>query len=78
MKPPLPLTQRVQEALDTAARQGRTSIIIAHCLSMIYNSDVIAVIHEGQLIESGTHAHLTRLREAYYHLSTARQEAYSQ
>ena len=68
----------VQEALDTAARQGRTSIVIAHRLSTIYNSDVIAVIHDGQVIESGTHTHLMGLREAYYHLNTAQQEAYSQ
>ena len=66
----------VQEALDKA-RQGRTSIIIAHHLSTIYNSDLIAVIHEGQVIESGTHAQLMGLKEAYYHLNTIQQEATS-
>ena len=60
----------VQEALDKA-RQGRTSIVIAHCLSTIYN---FAVIHEGQVIESGTHAQLMGLKEAY-HLNTIQQEA---
>ena len=59
----------VQEALDKA-RQGRTCIVIAHHLSTIYNSDIIAVIHEGQVIESGTHTELMALKEAYYHLNT--------
>ncbi len=59
----------VQEALDRA-REGRTSIVIAHRLSTIYNSDCIAVIHNGQVIESGTHSELMALRGAYYLLNT--------
>ena len=43
---------------------------------MMYNFDVIAVIHKGQVIESGTHTHLMGLKEAYYHLNTAQQEAF--
>ena len=61
--------QIVQEALDDA-RQGRTSIVIAHRLSTIQNADCIAVIHNGQVIESGTHKQLMSLRGAYYLLST--------
>ena len=60
----------VQEALDKA-RKGRTSIAIAHRLSTIYNSDVIAVIHSGKVIESGTHKKLIEMKGAYYHLNTA-------
>ena len=60
----------VQEALDKA-RKGRTSIAIAHRLSTIYNSDVIAVIHYGKVIESGTHSELMERKAAYYHLNTA-------
>lgn len=59
----------VQEALDKA-REGRTTITIAHRLSTIYTSDCIAVIHKGQVIESGTHSQLMDLRGAYYHLNT--------
>ena len=59
----------VQDALDKA-REGRTSIVIAHRLSTIYNSDVIAVIYGGQVIESGTHTELMALGGAYYHLNT--------
>ncbi|CAI8057874.1 ATP-dependent translocase ABCB1 [Geodia barretti] len=59
----------VQEALDKA-REGRTSIVIAHRLSTIYNADRIAVIHNGKVIESGTHSTLMSEKGAYYHLNT--------
>ena len=59
----------VQEALDKA-RKGRTSIVVAHRLSTIYNSDMIAVIDNGQIIESGTHSKLMSLKGAYYDLNT--------
>ena len=58
----------VQEALDKA-REGRTSIVIAHRLSTIYNSNCIAVIHNGSVIEQGTHLELMRLKGAYHHLN---------
>ena len=63
----------VQEALDKA-REGRTSIVIAHRLSTIYNSDCIAVIHKGQVLEQGTHAELMAKKGAYYHLNTVRDD----
>ena len=59
----------VQEALDKA-REGRTTIVIAHRLSTIYNSDTIAVIHNGEVIESGTHSELMAKKGAYYLLNT--------
>ena len=55
----------VQEALDRASR-GRTTIVIAHRLSTIANADNIAVIHKGEVIETGTHAELMTLKGAYY------------
>ena len=58
----------VQEALDKA-REGRTSIVIAHRLSTIYNADVIAVIKEGQVVESGTHQELMKKKGLYYDLN---------
>ncbi|XP_047311194.1 ABC transporter B family member 15-like [Impatiens glandulifera] len=44
----------VQEALDQAA-VGRTTIIIAHRLSTIRHADLIAVVQNGQVMESGSH-----------------------
>ena len=59
----------VQEALDKA-REGRTSIVIAHRLSTIQTADKIAVIHNGRVMESGTHSNLMGEKGAYYHLNT--------
>jgi len=47
----------VQEALDAAAA-GRTTLSIAHRLSTVIGADVIHVVSEGQIVESGTHASL--------------------
>nr|XP_033801602.1 bile salt export pump isoform X10 [Geotrypetes seraphini] len=59
----------VQAALDEA-RQGRTCIVIAHRLSTIQNSDIIAVMSQGVIIEKGTHDELMALKGAYYKLVT--------
>lgn len=47
----------VQEALDKAAL-GRTTIIIAHRLSTIRHADLIAVVQNGQVMETGSHDEL--------------------
>ena len=47
----------VQEALDEAAK-GRTTLTIAHRLSTVIGADVIHVVQEGRIIESGTHSEL--------------------
>ncbi|XP_069791407.1 bile salt export pump isoform X2 [Narcine bancroftii] len=59
----------VQVALDEA-RKGRTCIVIAHRLSTIQNSDIIAVMSRGILIEQGTHEELMGVKGAYYKLVT--------
>uniref|UniRef100_A0A4W5N687 ABC transporter domain-containing protein n=1 Tax=Hucho hucho TaxID=62062 RepID=A0A4W5N687_9TELE len=59
----------VQEALDKT-REGRTCIVIAHRLSSIQNSDIIAVMSRGFVIEQGPHDHLMALKGAYYKLVT--------
>jgi ABC-type multidrug transport system fused ATPase/permease subunit len=58
----------VQEALDRA-QQNRTSITIAHRLSTIQNADVICVLHNGIIVESGTHQELVALSGRYYRLA---------
>ena len=66
----LDFLQLVQEALDKA-RQGRTTIVIAHRLSTIREADVIVVIHNGLVMEEGTHRQLMRRRGFYYGLHRA-------
>lgn len=54
----------VQDAID-AIMLGRSTIIVAQHLSLIKNSDYIAVVEEGQLVELGTHDELSRLNGIY-------------
>ncbi|XP_027102097.2 ABC transporter B family member 15-like [Coffea arabica] len=55
----------VQEALDKAA-VGRTTITIAHRLSTIRNADLIAVVQNGQVIETGSHDELVEDENGFY------------
>lgn len=60
----------VQEALENLMR-NRTSLVIAHRLSTIKNADLICVMHEGQIVESGKHEELLALGKHYsklYHM----------
>ena len=47
----------VQRAMDRLT-QGRTSFVIAHRLSTIRNADLILVLKDGDVVESGSHAAL--------------------
>lgn len=47
----------VQEALERLMK-GRTTVVIAHRLSTIAGADLICVMHEGRIIERGTHEEL--------------------
>ncbi len=59
--------QKIQHAIHTAL-EGRTSFIIAHRLSTIRTCDIILVIQNGVITESGTHAQLLKARGYYYNL----------
>jgi len=59
--------QVIQRALATLLK-GRTSFVIAHRLSTITNADRIVVIHDGKIIEQGTHAELLSKQGMYYEL----------
>ena len=54
----------VQDALEKMMR-NRTSIVIAHRLSTIQNADTIVVLHQGEIVEQGTHAELLELNGTY-------------
>jgi ATP-binding cassette subfamily B protein/subfamily B ATP-binding cassette protein MsbA len=59
--------QVIQKALATLLK-GRTSFVIAHRLSTITNADRIVVIHDGKIIEQGTHVELLSNQGMYYEL----------
>ena len=59
--------QIIQHALATLLK-GRTSFVIAHRLSTITNADKIVVIHDGKIIEQGSHAELLANQGMYYEL----------
>jgi ATP-binding cassette, subfamily B, multidrug efflux pump len=54
----------VQEAMDKLMK-GRTSFVIAHRLSTIRNADVILVMRDGDIIESGSHEELLAMGGFY-------------
>jgi ATP-binding cassette, subfamily B, multidrug efflux pump len=48
----------VSEQLISKVLQDRTALVIAHRLSTIRNADLILVMHEGKILERGTHSQL--------------------
>ena len=60
---------QVRRALD-ALGEGRTVIIVAHRLSSIEKVDRIVVLHEGEIVEDGTHQELMHRKGHYYQLYT--------
>lgn len=66
----------VQEALDRVM-VGRTTVIVAHRLSTIRNADVIAVVQNGRIVETGSHEELISKPNGAYASLVHLQEASS-
>jgi subfamily B ATP-binding cassette protein MsbA len=60
----------IQQALETL-KQGRTTLIVAHRLSTIENSDMIVVMEQGRIMETGTHDSLMKSQGIYAQLHKA-------
>lgn len=61
--------QLIQNAISHLLK-GRTSFLIAHRLSTIRHADIILVVKDGKIIESGSHEDLLRKKGYYFSLYT--------
>ncbi|UCH60248.1 MAG: ABC transporter ATP-binding protein [Anaerolineales bacterium] len=61
-------TERLIQNALARLLTGRTAFVIAHRLSTVVKADLIVVIHDGKIVEQGTHSELLALGEHYYQL----------
>lgn len=67
----------VQQAMNRL-RSGRTSFVIAHRLSTIRDADVIVMMENGQIVETGSHTELIASEGAYHRLYMSQFEGSAQ
>ncbi len=63
-------TEQIKNSLD-AIKENRTVVVISHSISQIINSDVIFVLKEGRVVESGTHFELYEMDGTYSEIFNA-------
>lgn len=62
--------KRIQSAMVKLMHE-KTCFVIAHRLSTIINADIILVVHDGNVVEQGSHTELMSKKGHYYHLYMA-------
>lgn len=63
-------TEQIKNSLD-AIKENRTVVVISHSISQIIDSDVIFVLKEGRVVESGTHEELYEKGKTYREIFNA-------
>jgi ABC-type multidrug transport system fused ATPase/permease subunit len=63
-------TEQIKNSLD-AIKENRTVVVISHSISQIIDSDVIFVLKQGRVVESGTHDELYERGETYREIFNA-------
>jgi ABC-type multidrug transport system fused ATPase/permease subunit len=61
---------QIKNSLD-AIKENRTTVVISHSISQIIDSDVIFVLKEGRVVESGTHEELYENGKTYREIFNA-------
>jgi len=75
--PPILILDEATSALDTESERlvqdailklmkNRTSVVIAHRLSTVQHADLIVVLDEGEIVETGTHNELLSKKDGFY------------
>ena len=65
--------QMIQETLSEVA-ENHTTLVIAHRLSTIVDADSIVVMHQGEIVEQGTHLQLLQLHGEYHSMWELQQQ----
>ena len=61
-----PISENLVKNALKKLMQGRTTVVIAHRLSTIMHADKICVVHNGKIVEEGTHTELLKKKNGQY------------